>query len=121
MNDIVAADLRPASLANTADRPKTARTLQHMAMEFGMASYVKQARALQRRKDQQDVLRKIKVPTLVLCGAHDGLTPVKRHTFMAELIPGAQLQVLDNAGHLPTLEAPDAVTRALVDWLARSA
>ena len=64
-------------------------------------------------------MRKIKVPTLVLCGAEDALCPVKRHEFMAELIPYAKLRVIEGAGHLPTLEQPDAVTDALRDWMGQ--
>ena len=67
--------------------------------------------------DQQAVLRKCRVPTLILCGEHDQLCPVKRHEFMAELIPYARLHVIENAGHLPTLEQPDETTAALRAWL----
>ena len=74
---------------------------------------------MQRRKDQQATLRRCKVPALVLCGAHDTLYPVKRHEFMAELIPYAQLCVLENSGHLPMLEQPDETTAALREWLAQ--
>ncbi len=88
-----------------------------MALELGPELFVRQMRALQRRPDQQGTLRRIKVPTLVLCGAHDTLTPVRKHSFMAELIPGAALHVVDMAGHLPTLEAPGETTDALSDWL----
>ena len=72
---------------------------------------------MQRRKDQQDILRRIKQPALVMCGAHDGLNTVRRHEFIAELIPYARLEIIDDAGHLPTLENPGAVTRALRAWL----
>ncbi|WP_171178449.1 alpha/beta fold hydrolase [Ruegeria sp. HKCCD8929] len=92
-----------------------------MARDLGPELFVRQSRALQRRPDQQGTLRKIKVPTMILCGAHDGLTPVKRHTFMAELIPNAELRIIEDAGHLPTLETPEAVTGALQHWLAMPA
>ena len=58
-----------------------------------------------------------KVPALVMCGEHDGLTPVKRHEFMAELIPYAELKVLGRSGHLPTVEQPEEATLALRDWM----
>lgn len=80
---------------------------------------MRQSRALQRRRDQQKTLRGCKVPALVLCGVHDALCPVKRHTFMAELIPYAELRVIEGAGHLPTLEQPEATTAALRHWLAQ--
>ncbi|SHE99404.1 Pimeloyl-ACP methyl ester carboxylesterase [Ruegeria intermedia] len=88
-----------------------------MAAELGPDLFVRQMRALQRRPDQQGTLRRIKVPTLVLCGAHDTLTPVRKHSFMAELIPEAVLHVVNDAGHLPTLEAPEETTAALTEWL----
>jgi pimeloyl-ACP methyl ester carboxylesterase len=53
----------------------------------------------------------------VLCGEHDGLTPVKRHSFMAELIPYAELEVIPGAGHFPTLEQPELTTQALRKWM----
>lgn len=53
----------------------------------------------------------------MLCGEHDGLTPVRRHTFMAELIPYAKLEIIEGAGHLPTLEQPEVVTDVLRAWM----
>ncbi|WP_170349156.1 alpha/beta fold hydrolase [Ruegeria atlantica] len=92
-----------------------------MALDLGPEVFERQIRALQRRPDQQGELRRIKVPTLVLSGAHDILTPLRKHTFMSELIPGADLKVIDEAGHLPTLEAPDFVNDALTQWLSAPA
>ncbi|WP_299849311.1 alpha/beta hydrolase [uncultured Roseovarius sp.] len=91
--------------------------LLEMAKDMGPEAIVRQIRALQRRRDYQSVLRKCKVPALVLCGDQDGLTPLKRHTLMAELIPYAELSVLEGVGHLPTLENPDATNAALHGWL----
>ncbi|MDF1669886.1 MAG: alpha/beta fold hydrolase [Roseovarius sp.] len=88
-----------------------------MAENLGAEVIIRQARALQRRRDQQATLRRCKVPALVLCGAEDGLTPVKRHSFMAELIPYADLRIIEGAGHLPTLEQPEATTAAILEWL----
>ena len=89
-----------------------------MADALGPDVFVRQSRALQRRRDQQATLRQCKVPTLVMCGAHDALCPPKRHEFMAELIPFAELRIFENSGHLPTLEEPDATIAALRDWMA---
>ncbi|HBS50698.1 MAG TPA: alpha/beta hydrolase [Rhodobacteraceae bacterium] len=92
--------------------------VQEMGLALGPQVFERQSRALQRRRDQQSTLRKCKVPTMVLCGEEDRLTPLKRHSFMAELIPNAELRVIEAAGHLPTLEQPEAVTQALREWLA---
>ncbi|MBO9410289.1 MULTISPECIES: alpha/beta hydrolase [unclassified Ruegeria] len=88
-----------------------------MAKDQGPELFERQMRALQRRADQQPALRHINVPTLIICGAHDQLTPVKRHRFMAEMIPSAELKVMEDAGHLPPLETPAEVTQALEEWL----
>ncbi|SLN57438.1 Pimeloyl-[acyl-carrier protein] methyl ester esterase [Falsiruegeria litorea R37] len=120
LDEVLRQAMQPEYLAPNANRMQTLEQVYAMGRDMGAEAFVRQSRALQRRPDQQGTLRKIKVPTLVLCGAHDALTPVKRHTFMAELIPGAELQVIDNAGHLPTLETPDIVTRVLLTWLQRS-
>ena len=88
-----------------------------MGMDLGPAVFVRQSRALQRRRDQQMTLRHLQMPVLVMVGAHDRMTPVRRHELMATLIPGAQLQVIADAGHMPTLEQPERVTAHLRDWL----
>ncbi|WP_170417508.1 alpha/beta fold hydrolase [Ruegeria atlantica] len=89
-----------------------------MALDQGPDVFERQMRALQRRADQQGALRMIKCPTLVLCGACDLLTPVRKHAFMADLIPDAELKVVEDAGHLPTLETPQVVNEALEAWLS---
>jgi pimeloyl-ACP methyl ester carboxylesterase len=88
-----------------------------MARSLGAETFVRQSRALQRCKDQQATLRNCKVPALVLCGAQDMLSPVKRHQTMAELLPDSELVILEDAGHLTPLEQPEAVTAALRSWL----
>ena len=54
-----------------------------------------------------------------MCGELDPLTPLRRHEFMAELMPNARLQIIEDAGHLPVLERPVVVTDVLRDWLER--
>ncbi len=93
--------------------------VMEMARDQGGEAIIRQIRAMQRRRDYQAVLRQCKVPALVLCGEQDGLTPVKRHKLMAELIPYAKLSVIEGVGHLPTLEAPRATNDALHTWLAQ--
>ena len=57
------------------------------------------------------------VPALIACGEADTLTPVKRHVFLAELMPNAEFHVIPEAGHLPPLEQPIATSNMLKDWL----
>jgi pimeloyl-ACP methyl ester carboxylesterase len=88
-----------------------------MAMTLGADVFSRQSRALRDRPDQQDTLRDVAVPTIILCGAEDRLCPLERHELMHALIPGSRLTVIENAAHLPTLEQPDAVNAALAKWL----
>ena len=88
-----------------------------MAETLGPEVFVNQSRALQSRPDQQDTLRAVKVPTLILCGEDDALCPIRRHELMHDLIPGSTLTIIKQAGHLPTLEQPDATNEALAKWL----
>jgi pimeloyl-ACP methyl ester carboxylesterase len=90
-----------------------------MAETLGPAVFVRQSRALQTRPDQQETLRDVRVPSLILCGEDDTLCPPHRHTLMRDLIPDATLTVIEQAGHLPTLEQPDATNKALAEWLTQ--
>ena len=117
MMDVIRGFLKPEFLAPGPMRPVVLTAVRDMAESLGPEVFLRQIKALQRRRDQQSVLRKAKVPALVVCGAYDGLTPVKRHEFMAELIPYAKLAVLQDAGHLPTLESADQVNALLTEWL----
>lgn len=117
--DVMREEMKPAYLAPGPQRVDVLHLVMDMADAMGPEVFVRQSRALQRRRDQQSTLRKCKVPALVLCGEHDQLCPIKRHSFMAELIPYAVLRVISGAGHLPTLEQPEATTAALREWLAQ--
>ncbi|ETX29214.1 alpha/beta fold hydrolase [Roseivivax isoporae] len=118
LSDALSEEVPATALAPGPGRMAIAASFREMALSIGPESYSRQVRALQRRKDQQATLRRLRVPALVLCGAHDTLHPVRRQSFLAELIPNAVLEVIDEAGHLPTLETPEAVTEALGAWLA---
>jgi len=117
LDDVIRNWMVPEYLAPGPRRAQVLAQVLEMAQDHGPEVFVAQSRALQRRRDQQGALRKCKVPTLVVVGEHDGITPVKRHEFMSELIPYSELRVIPEAGHLPTLEAPDATLAALRYWL----
>lgn len=70
--------------------------------------------------DVMDRIGAIGVPTLILCGAEDRMTPPKYSEFLASKISGARLEVIANAGHQVMIEQPAAVNRALsqfVRWI----
>ncbi|MGR3289913.1 MAG: alpha/beta fold hydrolase [Paracoccaceae bacterium] len=109
--------IKPEDLAKGPHRREILEAMLRMALELGPKVYVRQSRALQRRPDQQKTLRKLKIPTLFLCGEHDQITPRLRHEFMSTLVVGSQLEIIANAGYLPTLEQPAKVTELLQKWL----
>lgn len=115
--DAVQILLRPDALAPGPGRAHALALVEEMARGIGIETIIRQTRALQRRRDYQAELRRCRVPALVLCGEQDGLTPVRRHRFMADLIPHARLAIIAGAGHLPPLEQPEATTDALRTWL----
>lgn len=116
-NDVLQHEINSTWMAPSSDKVELVRQLTEMGRELGPEVYVKQARALQRRKDQQGMLRQIQQPTAVISGRHDGQYQMKRHEFLAELIPYAQLEIIEGAGYLPTMEAPEATTDALQRWM----
>lgn len=117
LDKVMGAMMRPEALAPGPKRNEILALCGEMGRNVGAETFVRQVRALQKRRDYQAVLRRCKVPALVLCGEHDKLTPVKRHVFMAELMPYAELKIIPDAGHLPVLEQPQATTQALRDWM----
>lgn len=117
LDEVVRETMRPEYLASGPDRLTVLNLFYDMARDLGPDVFAAQSRALQRRPDMQGSLRRCKIPTLVLCGQQDTLTPPKRHEFMANLIPNAKLKIIPGAGHLPTLEQPDVTTACLQDWL----
>lgn len=67
--------------------------------------------------DQRDRAAAIRVPTLVLCGTEDRITPPALLTALAQLIPGAQCELIADAGHLTNLEKPDKFNRVVEGFL----
>ena len=89
-----------------------------MVLRAGTASLVRQNRAVMARADGRPTLGTITCPTLVVGGADDLLTPPDCSREIAAGIPGAQLQLLAECGHMLTWEQPQQVTALLCDWLA---
>jgi pimeloyl-ACP methyl ester carboxylesterase len=73
--------------------------------------------AMAGRPDSTALLGSISVPTLVVVGAQDALTPPEEARRMADAIPGARIEVIDDAGHLSNLERWDAFNAALARFL----
>ena len=89
-----------------------------MCHDVGPQAYVRQQKAIMGRADSRPLLPTIRCPTLVLVGAQDEATPPALSDEMAAAIPDARLVTVPDCGHLSTLEQPEAVTRALAEWMS---
>ena len=88
-----------------------------MAEDVGATGFIRQQTAILGRADSRPTLGSIRCPTLVLVGEGDELTPPERAAEIAAGIPGARLTTVPQSGHMSTLEQPDEVARALLEWL----
>ncbi|MCB5175963.1 alpha/beta fold hydrolase [Microvirga lenta] len=97
--------------------PELRAVVVDMMRETGAESFIRQQRAIMARADSRPMLPGIEIPTLVLVGEADAITPPAIAREMAEMIEWASLVVVADAGHLANLERPDEVNRALRLWL----
>jgi pimeloyl-ACP methyl ester carboxylesterase len=107
------------NLVHPARHEDAALKAVHVAMceETGVEGFAREIEAIIGRADSRPTLGQIKVPTLVIVGAEDALTPVELNKEIADGIPGACLEVIPHCGHLSTIEKPETVTRLMEGWM----
>ena len=88
-----------------------------MAERLGRQAFLRQQAAILGRPDSRPLLPRLALPCLVAVGEADAMTPPALAEEIAAGIPGARLEVIPGCGHLPPLEAPEAVTALLREWL----
>lgn len=93
------------------------RIVRAMTLEVGVEGFIHQQTAVMGRPDSRPDLAAVSIPTLVIVGDGDVLTPPERAEEIVKGIPGARLSVIRDSGHLSTLEQPAAVTRSMVEFL----
>ena len=103
---------------NVVDTPLYEAMLAMLARS-SPAQFAAQIQALLDRADAAPQLPAVSCPTLVLTGRQDAWSPPEQHEAMAQAIPGAVLSIVEECGHMSTLEQAGAVNAALADWLAR--
>lgn len=114
LRELAIETLKPVYLAEShRDDEALLGTILDMAMDLGPEVFERQSLALKNRVDSLETLDTIDCPALVLCGREDALCPVSFHELMASRIPDAKLVVVDDCGHLATLEQPAVVTAEL--------
>lgn len=100
-----------------ADRPEVLDAVRGMILASDPSGVAAASRGMATRPDMTGLLPRIDVPTLVVVGADDVLTPVDEMREMAAAIPGAQFQVVPEAGHLAPLENPGVFNAVLAEFL----
>ena len=120
LRDVIIDEMKPVYLAEeNRGNQELLDLLVDMAMDVGAETFIAQSIALRERPDYTEALRAYAGPSLVLCGEKDNLCPPERHREMAGLLPDAELAFIPSAGHISTLENPDAVNTAMRNWLSR--
>ena len=117
LSQVMRDEMKPNYLVESPQKTSLLELCMEMALDLGPDVFVNQSIALRARTDQTSILQSFEEDTLVLCGRHDKLCPVERHEFMHQLMPNSHLVIIENAGHLPTLEQPTETTLALEHWL----
>ena len=117
LRQVMRDEMKPNYLSDGPNQGAILDLCMAMAEALGSEVFERQSRAVQHRSDQQDTLRQVKVPTLIMCGEDDTLCPSERHQLMHELVDGSTLVIIPGAGHLPTLEQPELSIEALTQWL----
>jgi 3-oxoadipate enol-lactonase len=101
-----------------ADRPDTVAEVRRMILGNPARGIANALAGLAGRADSATTLREVRVPTLVVCGEEDLLTPVSESEALAGGIAGARLVTIPKAGHLSSMENPEAFDAALLGFLS---
>jgi pimeloyl-ACP methyl ester carboxylesterase len=87
--------------------------LVQMSVRVGAKTYVRQNRAVTARGDLREVLPRITIPTAVIVGREDQMTPVALSQEIHALTPGSTFHAIPDCGHLPPIEKPDVLAALL--------
>ncbi|MCA0920803.1 alpha/beta fold hydrolase [Pseudooceanicola nanhaiensis] len=116
----LAAEWLPPMLANDrAPDPALVAELTEMVLAAGPDIHERQIRALMDRPDALTYIGAFTGPVLLITGAQDGWSPEKQHREIAEVLPRAEVEVIDGAGHFLPRERAQETIAAVTGWLNR--
>lgn len=101
---------------NNAKKQELRDTVLNMALNVGVDGFFNQVKAQLGRPDSTKDLQNIKCSTLIITGREDNICPLKLHEEMAEAIPNSTLKIIEECGHLSTLEQPHLVNKTIIEW-----
>ena len=117
--EVMRDEMKPNYLADSENQSSVLNVCMDMALTLGSDVFTNQSRALQSRADQQNTIQSINIPVLIMCGSEDKLCTVERHEMMHNMISDSELKIINNAGHMPTLEQPEETTEVINEWLMK--
>lgn len=117
--EVMRDEMKPNYLAESENKSSVLDVCMDMALALGPDVFINQSRALQKRADQLNTIQSINIPVLIMCGSEDKLCTVERHEMMHNMISDSDLKIINNAGHMPTLEQPRETTEVLKEWLMK--
>ena len=103
------------------ERPEVVARIRQRILATSPQGIADALAGLAARADSLPTLREVRVPTLVVCGAEDVLTPVAESEAIHKGVAGSRLEVIPRAGHLANLENPAAYDAALLSFLGQFA
>lgn len=113
----LAAEWLPPMLGCAYPDPDLLAAMTAMVERQTPEDFARQIAALLDRPNAEAALRTVRVPTLLLSATNDRWSPVAQHEAMLDLLPGARLAIVEDAGHMAPMEQPDAVAAAMRAWL----
>tara|TARA_B000000475_G_scaffold25157_1_gene19741 strand:- start:32 stop:709 length:678 start_codon:yes stop_codon:yes gene_type:complete len=117
--EVMRDEMKPNYLAESENKSSVLDVCMDMALSLGPDVFINQSRALQKRTDQLNTIQSINIPVLIMCGSEDKLCTVERHEMMHNMISDSDLKIINNAGHMPTLEQPRETTEVIKEWLMK--
>jgi 3-oxoadipate enol-lactonase len=105
------------SKATASSRKQLVEELKSTILSTPVKTITNTISSLAQRKEMREHIKNISVPTLVLCGIEDMVTPVDQSSFLIKQIPNATLHSINGAGHLSNLEQPEIFNKHLGDFI----
>lgn len=87
-----------------------------MILRNSVEDFYGQVKALLGRNDRSASLAQIKQHVLLVCGDEDGWSPVAQHEAMQSRLKNSELKVIQNSGHMVTMEKPEELSQILLKW-----
>jgi pimeloyl-ACP methyl ester carboxylesterase len=103
--------------ATQRERPEVVTRVREMILSTRPEGAAAALRGMAVRRDQTDLLPEVGVPTLLVVGREDAITPPSEAETMRRLIPGAQMLIIEDAGHVSNIERPSEFNRAVAEFL----